>query len=217
MSHRKAEHKLAILARLERALNDVYHNATPRYPTAQNDYEAELFQAWFEDAAREEIHYIETGGAYGTYLDQAPRLWGNGLAARQQRHAIRQRDEERSRCNPLDSRQHLTNALWETIGDYGTLYQWGRGGRTLAPGGLIKQHGGSGFSIANADEVREGKTWAEVVHLLRVIESFNRYVEGWCESIPAMWQDQKDANKYQADIDAHEGQKPYRVCRTVWR
>lgn len=79
------------------------------------------------------------------------------------------------------------DSLWERIGEYGTLYQYGRGGRTLAPDRLVEQRGGSSFRIREdyADDLPIG----DVVELIRIVESFNAYVETWCsrENLGYMW------------------------------
>ena len=221
MAHatRTAQHHAAVLGRLERALRDLYHNATPRYPTAQNEYEAHLFQSWFAEIASDEISSIASGGAYGPIrcadFAQPGRSWQTQQYAYNK--ALRDRERSRSRSNRLDSRATLTNAMWECISDYGTLYQWGRGGRTLAPDDLVRQRGGSAFCIKSRESVAQDLPYAEIVTMVRILESFNAYVAAWCKSVPEQWQDAKEANEYQADIDAHDGKRAHRVCRTEWR
>jgi hypothetical protein len=88
------------------------------------------------------------------------------------------------------------NSQWERINEYGKLYQWGRGGRTLAPKDLIRQGGGGSFSIREdyADELPA----VAVVDLIRVVESFNATVESWCAGVPEMWRE------YCAELDSAE-------------
>jgi hypothetical protein len=119
------------------------------------------------------------------------------------------------KCPVVNSRETVTNALWEEIGYYGALCQWGRGGRTLAPDKLVQSRGGSTFVIRSAEDVAENMRYAAMVRLTLVLESFNAYVKVWCTSVPEVWEGVKDANDWQPDIDAHDGMKPYRV--TVWR
>lgn len=79
-------------------------------------------------------------------------------------------------------------AMWEYIGaEFGKLYQWGRGGRTLAPEGLVKQHGGSSFSLR--EDYCAEMSIARVVEVLRIVESFNDAVESWCASVPEYWRE----------------------------
>jgi hypothetical protein len=220
MSRPHKAHKQAVLKRFQRALDDLYHNATPVYPIMQNLYERHLFAEWFPDTVFDEISSIQNGGAYGPRFDDLySRLRHAGkkhpYASRYAAKALRAMQEERARGNDLDSRETLTNALWEEIGSYGTLSQWGRGGRTLAPDKLVHRRGGSAFSIRSAEDVAENMRYADMVRLTLVLESFNAYVKAWCPSIPEVWKEAKDANDWQPAIDAHDGLKPYRV--TVWR
>ena len=218
---RHRTHRQALTDRLQRALDNLYHNATPTYPALQNAYEHHVFQRWFNDHATFEIQYIQDGGAYGgvDYLGLVDRKIHEGrrlvYAHRYAAKALRDMREERARCNALDSRKALTNALWEEISHYGTLYTWGRGGRTLAPDRLIRRCGGSSFCIRTAEEIAADMPYDSRVRLTLVVESFNRYVKDWCASIPEQWEEATSANGWQADIDAHEGQHPYLV--TVWR
>lgn len=190
---RKEQQRAAIKARAERALGDLYHNATPRYPSSMDDDEAARFQSWFEGAAEFEIDYLRDGGAYGRdYLAALKSAVGTKgyLKLAEGRYIgwqMRKMNEERARCNSLDSREHNTNALWECIGDYGTLYQYGRGGRTLAPDDLISMRGGSSFSIR--ESYCDDLNLADTVRLILVVESFNRYVNDWCNSVPEQWRE----------------------------
>lgn len=213
----KRKQRDALYARAERAISDLYHNATPRYPRL-DDEDAERFQAWFEDAAAQEIEYLRDGGANGRdprktlehpanagryksaktrayYVAKGMRAiraeqddcgaltgWyvlelaaGNQALARMLRRVYK--------SAPKDMRRN--DALWERITDYGQLYQYGRGGRTLAPDDLVKMGGGSAFGVREAS-ARE-LSYAAAVELVRVLESFNAYVAAWCKSVPEQW------------------------------
>lgn len=78
------------------------------------------------------------------------------------------------------------------IAQYGRVYTWGRGGRTLAPDDLIRTHGGSSFSI----NVEPAQEWpiSKVVELTLIVESFNAYVEAWNKGIPEAWKEWADMN-----------------------
>lgn len=78
------------------------------------------------------------------------------------------------------------------IAEYGRVYSWGRGGKTIAPDDLIKTHGGSGFSINT--EIAEEWPISKLIDLIRIIESFNSYVKTWNRAIPEMWQDWVNEN-----------------------
>ena len=214
---RKQQHHEAIRERARRALVDLYHNATPRYPSLEGD-DAERFQSWFEDAAMFEIEYLRDGGAYGKNYRKtlaAPCNAGKYATERARDYYIakgmRAMRDEREDCGMFTGwralelaagnaalakvlRPHFkgremrrNDSRWECIGDYGKLYQYGRGGRTLAPDDLIRMRGGSSFSI-NEDA---GNDWsiADVVRLIRVLESFNRVVGEWCHSVPEQWEE----------------------------
>lgn len=194
MKTRKQSQREAIKERARDALRDLYHNATPIYPRDVPDQYQDYFQAWFDDSATFEIEYLQDGGAYGDnyrktlsadcnagrYKSQAARNFyiNRGMAKMYQ---------ERARCNFLDSREHQTNALWERISEYGKLYTYGRGGRTLAPCDLIRTGGGGSFSIREdyADEMNMEST----MELIRIVESFNRAVSQWCKAVPEMWKE----------------------------
>ena len=215
MRERKRIQRQAVRDRLERALRDLYHNATVTYPALQNEYEERLFQSWFEDVVADDLRYIGEGGAYGApHYYFTPRQRQSRYVKAALKYCARRQAMEQARCNRLDSRQHLTNALWERISDYGEVYQWGRGGRTVAPKGLINQGGGGQFTVRKVRDINIEEAYGGQVQLLMVVESFNWYVRLWCEGVPQAWQDAKDANGWQHDVNAHEGLRPRLV--TVW-
>lgn len=193
----KQARKQAIRERAERAIRAMYHNATPRYPDCQNDYESDLFHSRFSDYASSEIDYIQSGGANGNiqqtadnYVAKKYKNFATGRMAA--RLYARRAVNERAKYAP-----------WESISDFGKLYQYGRGGRTLAPQKLVNQRGGSSFSLRE-DYFAESPI-SEVIQGIRIIEYFNSFVESWNSDIPSWWKEEKEANEYQADIDAHDG------------
>lgn len=96
-----------------------------------------------------------------------------------------------------------SNDLWCRITEYGKLYQWGRGGRTLAPEGLIRTGGGSSFSIRPAED--HDDDYEALVELCMIVESFNAYVKTWCsrDNLEGMWKDYRDA---EAEETIHEAE-----------
>jgi hypothetical protein len=101
------------------------------------------------------------------------------------------------------------DARWEEICEYGQLYQWGRGGRTLAPADLYLDRGGFGGTGPN-EGIPDDLTIRDCIDLIRIVESFNAYVRQWCslENISYMWAevgseicDEREADR-QADMDA---------------
>ncbi len=103
-------------------------------------------------------------------------------------------------------------AAWERINEWGTLYQWGRGGRTLAPDHLVRQCGGSSFAL-KVHEYDDGYSIADVVEAIRVFESFNAYVESWCRGVPDMWEESERDRKAQEEEEAAEAEEAWqREC-----
>jgi hypothetical protein len=183
----KRENKETLRARAEAALQDMYHNATLPWnfeePPAELGLNDECLWQWQADMARYEIDYINSGGAYGlAYRDTlaAPCNAGRYTSKAAQHYYIRKgmRDMRRERDE---------YARWENITDYGRLYQWGRGGATLAPDGIIKELGGSGFRINTS--IIDDMTAEELTRLSLVVESFNRYVRVVCDHFPQIWAD----------------------------
>lgn len=191
---RKSERHERIRERAAEAIRDLYHNATPSYPRCDTE-ESEEFQAWFEGTAQFEIEYIQGGGAYcdNPTDSTADFLASKYKSEKAQRLARKyytdKKNRERARCNRLDSREAQTDALWERITDYGTLYQFGRGGRTLAPDDLIKNAGGFGWGPI--EDIGEDMAISDCVELIQIVESFNAYVSIWCKSIPEQWEEEK--------------------------
>lgn len=218
----KPENKLKIFARAERALQDLYHNATPDYPRELYGRSEDYFQSWFDDAAQFEIEYMADGGAYGGNYRATlahPANAGRYKSERARNYyvakGLRDRDAERADCGALTGWRVMelaagnaklkrklakiygkaplerNDSMWECITDYGKLYRWGRGGRTLAPKDLINTYGGGAFSIK--EDYAADMAPAAVVDLIRVVESFNRHVGAWCADVPNMWREHCEA------------------------
>lgn len=207
----KQANKQILLDRLESALTDLYHNATPNYPQTQNEYEASLFDDWFTNAASFEIEYIQDGGAYSvmTYQDYAASAARDGKSPAYAHYYAR-------KCIKTCNLERAKYAPWEWVGSkFGKIYTYGRGGRTLAPEQCIRTRGGSGFSIMSIDDFSDerGKEW--LTQAIQILESFNSYVAAWCKSIPDQWNEYKAENDLQADIEDHDGMRPYQ--QTAWR
>ena len=67
------------------------------------------------------------------------------------------------------------------IFNYGEVYQWGRGGRTLAPEQLIIQGGGGSFRIKSAEDLNLSAF--ECRELLKTLREFNDLVENFCAHV----------------------------------
>lgn len=172
----KTENKELLERRAENALLNLYHNATPSWPRFDSDKEAEIFWNWLEDQASCEIDYLNSGGAWGERSSMAAYFDKKYKAPRTAIYALkkwlRARDYEQSKY-----------ARHERITDYGKLYTWGRGGRTLSPDGLIC--GGAYWRI----DLAAAEEWpaAKLVELILVVEAFNAYVEAWNKGVPQLW------------------------------
>jgi hypothetical protein len=188
---RKQEQHAAIRERAADAIRNMYHNATPSYPRDVPELWQDYFQDWFNDTATFEIEYLQDGGAYGK--DYRKTLSADCNAGRYKSERTRAYYVRKGMREQRHDLAHPERA-WQAIGEYGKLYSWGRGGRTLAPDSLIKQRGGSSFSVR--EDYADDMPIAAVVELTRIVESFNRYVESWCESVPEQWSEQ------QAELEA---------------
>lgn len=106
-------------------------------------------------------------------------------------------------------REHCEDAIYDLkftcpeILKYGKVYQYGRGGRTLAPERLIDLRGFSWKIKSVADlelDAREAKA------LYKTLKKFNDLVEEFCASIVDHCIE--DAREHYADeIEAHAGKK----------
>lgn len=193
----KTQRHVAIANRARKAIADMYHNATPRYPSL-DDAEAQAFQGWFDGEVSDAIEHINDGGAYGP--DYLKTLWSDGNAGRYKSAAARayyvnwKMRTMREDCANRD-------VMWERIARlygevnllYGEVDLWGRGGRTLAPRHLVDQRGGSAFHL-DVDYV-DNLSLEATVDLIRVIESLTAYVVEWCEAVPDMWAEWRKDNQ----------------------
>lgn len=160
--------KQALLKRLDNALRELYHNATPNHPRNVPESLWETYNTAFNMWAECEIDYIQSGFAH--------------TAKEYKRFA---------RLGVYPCEAVLREArIVQLLENMGKLYTWGRGGRTLAPNGLINQRGGSSFSVKSASHFED---WcnAALVELVQQVEAFNEYVERWnsCENLQALWDD----------------------------
>lgn len=118
---------------------------------------------------------------------------------------------------PKRSETKRHNARWEYISEYGKLYQYGRGGRTLAPDQLYSDHGHAKVDPAEL-------SISACVDLIRIVESFNAYVGAWCKSVPEQWHEHcetedaeaRAAKRAAAQHKARETrERNYWACRDV--
>lgn len=179
------------------AMQNIYHNATPSYPSLDSDYECDLFESWFSDHASYEIQILNDGGAHGGESTKqfVMSKWKSGAAHFMAgRLYVKRRDIEIMRYAP-----------YENITEYGKLYTYGRGGRTLAPENLMTGRGNLNESII--DEMRS----SELTRFCIIVESFNKMVGNWNKEVPNMFKEAIEANEWQAEIDARKGKKRKKV------
>lgn len=183
----KSERHEAIRERCREAIRNLYHNATPHLPNV----DGEDVWEWFQGAAEFEIEYLNDGGAYGsdyrrTLMAECNAGRYKSEAARRYyvRKGMRDMQRERERCNSLDSRKSPVNCLWERITEYGKLYSYGRGGRTLAPADLMGRS-------SPREDYGDDLSISDCVELTRIVESFNQYVTNWNsrENLEIMWRE----------------------------
>jgi hypothetical protein len=191
---RTPQRRAALKKRLERALQDLYHNASPCYPTTRNDYEWDLFWRWFEDLACSEIEYLNE--LHACIMPPAQHVTTAGRTYRRFKYGLW-----------YGSLDHVARFQQR----YGPFYQWGRGGRTLAPAAAITQRGGSSFWV-NAG-LGEEYSPAAMTELILQLEAFNEYVRRWNTGIPAQWSDHVAAHALEEEIAAHDGKQ--KRLRTV--
>lgn len=156
---KKQQQNLIIFARADRALQDMYHNATMHYP-------------WDLDLTDHDLACLADDASMAIQ-DINDRL---GCTDKDWQKQIKLGFTHNERYYWLVSR----------ITEYGKLYTWGRGGRTLAPDKLVSQRGGSSFRMKDSQDLELTKN--EAVELIQIVEAFNQYVNNWNkeENIRAM-------------------------------
>lgn len=212
MRKTKKANKQNLVNRLERVLLEVYHNATPNYPVAQNDYESDLFESWFElyasDAVSDLNGYVQkkVRNNIGRYRDE--------LHAQGKSHKVSAKRSARLYSEMDEFPRYRVPYM------FGELYSWGRGGRTLAPEGIVKQRGGSSFSIKTAEALIDdrGMTREDITNAIIALEDFNQYIADWNQGVAAEWEYHKQQDEdIQKDIDEHEGKKRVTYQKTEYR
>ena len=180
MTDRITRTKTALIARLDRALSDMYHNATPAWlaPYIPEGLDNEFWE-WFSSVASDEIAYI-----------------GDGLCRTDKEYNY----QRKIGFQHNERYFYLVSRITEY---FGKLYTWGRGGRTLAPQRLIRQRGGGSFSILSGDEFIDSSN-ERLSNMIQVIEAFNDYVKQWNskENLLSMWRDYCDSQRHDEAFSA---------------
>jgi hypothetical protein len=110
----------------------------------------------------------------------------------------------------IDSLNDNLTILYPMLSAYGPVYQFGRGGRTLAPEGLVD----SGGYPLDAETLFYDRSDEELEQILTELAHFNKQVRDWCQTVP-------DAillslrKKYRDELAQNKGKK--RTTITVYR
>lgn len=191
----RESHKEALLRRARAAVAAFYHNATPAWPAPGEfgRYESEFFD-WVQAEGAREVEYINDGGAYGN--DYAATLRAPCNAGRYASEAARRRYVAQGLAAMRLDRER--RAMWEFAREeFGELYQYGRGGRTVAPSGIASDSG-YGFRLkSDALAWRESTSYgfgdgysAEgLTRAIQILESLNEHIQDWNRGVPEMWRD----------------------------
>lgn len=197
-----------VLARLNKSLRDLYHAATPSYPAPMHQDLWEEFDTFLADAASQEVDYLNSGGACGMesyekmrhVQEQAAVYVGKDRAAFL---AAKRADYLRDRDAGIESR----------ICDYGKIYAYGRGGRTVAPAEWAQTHGGGGaFAMRQFDA--GDLDYATLRRVERDAREFLEYVRAWNRGVPGMWREhcaEKAAERAEHGADMLKAAKKLRA------
>ena len=114
--------------------------------------------------------------------------------------------------------EDLTEWIKEKYGEKLTFYAYGRNGATIAPHEYMRSIGGNGFGCLKGDHLPDQnglEGYNELARVLRMFREINQYWNAVAKGIPEWWKEAKEANEWQADIDAHEGMTKHMV--EVWK
>jgi hypothetical protein len=109
--------------------------------------------------------------------------------------------------------QYLQEEIKETFGYSWTFYQYGRQGATIAPEDIMRAVGGDSFGGLKDDAIPEN--YQSMRKFLRALQYINQYWKDTVKYLPERWQEDKEANDYQEDIDAHDGMHKIMVEKWV--
>lgn len=198
--------KELLFNRAIQAASSMYHNATPVYISPQNDKEAHMINEFIADQGEGEIDHIHGGGAHGG--DSTTDFVANQYKTKEAQRIAR-------RCYVVRRDIEVSKyALYERIINYGTLYTYGRGGRTLAPSDLVDTRQGH-MQRPNMDFL-ESLTRGGLTELILVVESFNKYVKDWNNSLDTLWNEYKLENDLQQDINDNDSKRQVTRTVTTW-
>lgn len=193
----KQERHAAIRERTANAIRDLYHNATPDFWRVKAKDEKRFSDTSIYDvlheAGQSEIEYLNDGGAYGP--DYRKTLSAACNAGRYKSEKARQYYIAKGM---RAYRYEMAKRPMDRITEYGKIYQWGRGGRTLAPDGLIRERG---IQWRVNEDLASEMTIRDCVKLIAIVEDFNRYVTEWnsAANLQFIWNEYEADNTSEAD------------------
>lgn len=191
MEGKRNEHYCALHDRATAALKAMYHNATLSFEGIKDEDWSD-FHEWVSFTAEVEIQELNEGGAYGSDEIMGPYIRGKYKSPAAQRRAWRMYE---------DNKRHEQNecARHERIIEYGKIYTWGRGGRTIGPDRLI-----TGQMYWRIDYEKADLPFGDLTDLVLTVEAWNEFVEEWCAGIVHWYYDEK---KERAANDAWEAEQ----------
>ena len=103
----------------------------------------------------------------------------------------------------------LTEQIKEKFGYDLKFYSYGRQGATIAPDDWKNPSACNSFAGFNSSVLPDTgcglEDYNEMYNILNTLKYINKYWSGVVDYLPEWWKDNKEANEYQEDIDAHEG------------
>lgn len=168
----KADRKETMFHRLQKALDDMYHNATIPWVRLDENcpYPEQLqkaFEAFLETWVEQGFELLRSGGLMCTKEEEQRFL------------------DIYSGARKKPARYYTTEigAILYLRKHYGEFYQYGRGGRTAAPKNLVNCRG----NILSAEDIAEKENREVMTKLILAIEYFNAFVKRYCRGIKEDW------------------------------
>lgn len=166
----------AVRERLSKALDSLYHAATPNYPDLHDAPFADEFDQWFSDACSAAIDQLEHYYEYTFDAKAAKQGWSDPLWNLLEYAASRESVREDTRKLGQPTYRYVVR-----------VYTWGRGGRTCAPLAWVTQRGGGSFTMK--DDTDFELCYAKQIEMIQCVEAFYDFVKNFCNGIPEAWKE----------------------------
>lgn len=108
--------------------------------------------------------------------------------------------------------EDLQETIKENFGYDWKFYGYGRSGATIMPDDLKRASACN--SYAGIKEERIPEDYKGMLNLYNALKYINKHWNDTARGIKEWWEETKEANGYQEDIEAHEGL--HKVMREVW-